>query len=47
MGYVSKVQINEEDQANLTQKNLLLIRTLTAMNEVETLKTPIGVLLAG
>ena len=39
--------INEEDQANLTQKNLLLIRALTAMNEVDSLKTLIQGLMAG
>jgi hypothetical protein len=32
------VDINEEDQANLTNKNLLVVRALTAMNDFDKLK---------
>ena len=32
------VELNEEDQANITQKNLLMVRTLTAMGDFESLK---------
>ena len=39
--------INEEDQANMTAKNLLLIRALTAMNDMESLKTLVQGLMAG
>ena len=35
----SQCDINQDDQANMTQKNLLLVRALTAMNDMNTLKT--------
>ena len=32
------VDVNEEDQANLTNKNLIMVRTLTAMANFDELK---------
>ena len=31
-------EVNEEDQLNTTNKNLILVRALTAMNDMEKLK---------
>lgn len=30
--------VNEDDQANMTEKNLILLRALTALNDIEGLK---------
>ena len=34
----NQCDVNEEDQANMTEKNLLLLRALTVLNDVEGLK---------
>ena len=41
------VDINEDDQANMTNKNLLIVRALTAMNEFDKLKAFMQSLIAG
>ena len=40
-------EVNEEDQLNTTNKNLILVRALTAMNDMEQLKVLIQGLMAG
>jgi len=54
MGSLSKVaeeaqscDVNEDDQANLTSKNLLVVRALTAMNDFDQLKSFMQGLVAG
>ena len=34
----SQCDVNEEDQPNLTEKNLLLLRAFTVLNDIEGLK---------
>ena len=34
----NQCDVNEEDQSNMTEKNLLLLRALTVLNDVEGLK---------
>ena len=35
----NQCDVNEEDNTNMTEKNLLLLRALTVMNDIEGLKT--------
>ena len=39
--------VNEEDQANMTEKNLIMLRALTALNDIEGLKTFLQGIMAG
>jgi len=39
--------VNEEDEVNMTEKNLLLLRALTIMNDIEGLKSFLQGIMAG
>ncbi len=39
--------VNEEDQANMTEKNLILLRALTVLNDIEGLKNFLQGIMAG
>ena len=41
----SQCDVNEEDQTNMTEKNLLLLRALTVLNDIEALKALVQSLL--
>ena len=42
----NQCDVNEEDQVNLTEKNLLLLRALTVLNDIEGLKALIQSLMS-
>ena len=42
----SQCDVNEEDQANMTEKNLLLLRAFTAMSDMDGLKNLLQSLMA-
>ena len=54
MGKTSRVpleaqqcDVSEEDQVNMTEKNLLLLRALTVLNDIEGLKNFLQGIMAG
>jgi hypothetical protein len=43
----NQCDVNEEDQVNMTEKNLLLLRALTVLNDIEALKALVQSLMQG
>lgn len=43
----TQCDVNEEDQANMTEKNLLLVRAFTVLSDIEGLKTTLQGLMSG